>query len=444
MPYSNVLIITYLFPPSGGIGPPRYVAYTRYLPQHGCQVSVLTARRPATPLYDPDLAAKVPPSTQVYRAFNPEVSYEFRDRIWKWMARGKVDGVPEPQTTSQKSLLAPARGFARRAIQSLFAPDVQKFWIPFAMRLARRIIRQNNIDTVILNTPPFSLFGIIAPLKREFPHLKWITEIRDDWVGYYLENFDSAIDDRKRRLAIRMEAEGIRASDFVVPVTPAQTSAVRARYPDQPESKFLCVPNGYDAELFENFQARPKNQGRMVVTYFGSLYASPPYSPVGYLEALDSLPEQVRSRIETRFIGRVVREAAPLLEGRRAAIRQLGFFPRAEGIRLLEETDYLLLIVNDPTAHAGKLFDYLASGAPILALTPPSGEIAGLMRETRAGKIVDGRDVEGIRAALLAMWEEYQEREGHWPDPNWPAIRAYERRNLVARLVEKTGIGKPA
>src|ERR1017187_9638664 len=46
----RVLIITYLFPPSGGIGPPRYVGYTRHLPAHGCEVSVIAPKNPHTPL----------------------------------------------------------------------------------------------------------------------------------------------------------------------------------------------------------------------------------------------------------------------------------------------------------------------------------------------------------------------------------------------------------
>src|SRR5215813_13088488 len=82
----NVLLISYLFPPSGGVGIPRAVAYTRYLPQHGCRVFVITAKNPATPLYDPALLQLVPPETTVLRAFNPEVSYQFRDRIWKRLA----------------------------------------------------------------------------------------------------------------------------------------------------------------------------------------------------------------------------------------------------------------------------------------------------------------------------------------------------------------------
>jgi hypothetical protein len=75
MPVDRVLVITYLFPPSGGVGVSRFVSYARYLPDHNCEPYILMVRNPATPLYDPDLAKKVPPETRVFRAFNPEVPY---------------------------------------------------------------------------------------------------------------------------------------------------------------------------------------------------------------------------------------------------------------------------------------------------------------------------------------------------------------------------------
>lgn len=435
----RVLIITYLFPPSGGIGPPRYVAYTRHLPAHGCEVSVITAKHPRTPLYDPGLLKQVPPQTRIFRVFNPDVPYALRDGIWKKLTGG---GDTRPAAQPGPSLTAAGKRLVREAIQRFFNPDVQKFWVPLALRKARVVIREEGVQTVILNTPPFSLHGLIPPLKREFPNLKWITEVRDDWLGYYLDQFDSARSDAKRRLAVRMEGAGVRASDYVVAVTPAQRDAMRNRYPDQPEGKFLCVPNGFDAELYAGF--RPSRFGRddMVITYYGSLYASPPYDIRGYLEALDSLPDGIRERIETRFIGRIAVEAEPLLAGRKARISRLGFMPRAEGVRKLEETDYLLLAANDPTQHAGKLFDYLATGLPTLALSPAEGEVARLLRETGGGVAVDGHNPAAIRRVLLDAMARLQGEPNAFPVPDRAAIDAYERKNLVAELIRLTGLGK--
>jgi hypothetical protein len=436
----RVLIITYLFPPSGGIGPPRYVGYTRHLPAHGCEVSVIAPKNPHTPLYDPALLQQVPPETRVHRVFSPTVPYFLRDRVWKNISgsAGRPPGAPG----ADSGLIHAGKKLVKEAVQRFFNPDVQKFWVPFVLRRARRVIREEGIQTVILNIPPFSLFALVPPLKREFPRLKWITEIRDDWLGYYLQFFDSAKTDAKRRLAIRLEGDAMRASDFVVAVTPAQRDAMRDRYPDQPSGKFLCVPNGYDGELYENF--RPSREGRdnMVITYYGSLYATPPYDITGYLDALDRLPDQIRDQIETRFIGRIAREAEPLLAGRKSKLTRMGFLPRGEGVAKLQETDYLLLAANDPTQHAGKLFDYLPTGLPVLALSPADGEVARLLRESGGGVAVNGMDPEAIQQVLTSALARLRGEPNQFPVPIPGAIAAFERKNLVARLVELTGIGR--
>jgi hypothetical protein len=436
----QVLIITYLFPPSGGIGPPRYVGYTRHLPGHGCEVSVITAKTSHTPLYDLSSLDRVPAQTRVHRVFNPDVSYHFRDRLWKQISDSNGNGN-QSQNGIATSIVGSGKQLAKVLIQRIFSPDVQRFWVPFVLRAARKVIREDGIQTVILNTPPFSLHAIIPPLKREFPKLKWITEIRDDWVGYYLENFDSARTDAKRRLAVKMEGAGIRYSDYAVAVTPRQRDAIRDRYPDQPSHKFLCVPNGYDGDLFEEFHPSRAERDNMVITYFGSLYATKPYDITGYLDAVDSLPEQIREKVVTRFIGRIALEAEPLLAGRKSKIEKLGYFPQAEGILKLQDTDYLLLAANDPTQHAGKLFDYLATGLPTLAMSPANGEVARLLTETGGGVAANGSDKTEIRRVLIEAFARLQGEKSTFPNPNRAAIAAFERKNLVAQLVHLTGIG---
>src|ERR1700759_1683968 len=82
----KVLLVTYLFPPSGGVGVPRAIAYTRYLPEHGCKVFVLAPTNPSTPYRDPELLRLVPPETHVCRALNPELPYALKNKIWRRLA----------------------------------------------------------------------------------------------------------------------------------------------------------------------------------------------------------------------------------------------------------------------------------------------------------------------------------------------------------------------
>src|SRR5271157_6390798 len=108
------------------------------------------------------------------------------------------------------------------------------------------------------------------------------------------------------------------------------------------------------------------------------------------------MPESWRANIETRFIGRVAPDAAPLLAARHARIVQTGFLPQQQAFHELEHSHCLLLLIGTPSVHSGKLFEYLATGIPILAITPRGGEVERVLRETQGGWCADPGDPAAI------------------------------------------------
>ncbi len=380
----------------------------------------------------------VPPGTMVRRAFNPEISYSLRDRLWR-AAGGKKKAGNQPSAQPRKPSLAdPVKRAVRGLAERCFVPDPQVVWVPAAIRAGGAIISRHKIDTVLVTTPPFSSVRVGIELKRRFPSVRLITEFRDEWLDFYL-SIDTSSNSRKRLAAEHWERESAVHSDFVVAVTDAQRDAIRNRYTDQPAAKFLAIPNGYLPEQFAGFVPRARGDGKLVVTFFGTVY---PYtSPGPFLEAMEGLPEELRSRIEVRFIGRVSPEESATLEAHGGMVRQMGFMPHSQALHWLEETDCLLLPVDNATAHAGKLFEYLATGKPILAISPTHGEIASLIRSTGAGWCADPADAESIRGMVTRLYECL--REGRPTiQPNREAVREYERPRLVSRLVRETGLGE--
>jgi hypothetical protein len=55
------------------------------------------------------------------------------------------------------------------------------------------------------------------------------------------------------------------------------------------------------------------------------------------------------------------------------------------------------------------VFEYLAAERPILALVPPDGAAAELIRETGAGVVVAPEDVDGIGAALADLHRRWRD-----------------------------------
>jgi glycosyltransferase involved in cell wall biosynthesis len=333
----------------------------------------------------------------------------------------------------------------RRVVRRFFFPDVQCTWVPFAIQAGRRIIREHNIDTVIINAPPYSLLNIGVALKQQYPKLKLITDLRDEWLGYYAaqaqgpSDYELGWSESEWRKARTIERTAFEESAYVSIVTPAWQEQLRERYPDQDPEKFICITNGYEPELFQNFHSAARNNlGNVVITYFGTLNTSPVYSPKTYLEAIDSLPPDIRAMIETRFIGRVSPDCRPYLEGR-AGVREFGFLPKEKGIELLQDSDYLLLIATNPSSHAGKLFEYLAIGKPIISISPPTGEIARVLRETRSGWAVDPWDKPAI-AQLLTKCCEYVRRRENRLDPDWRVIRSYAWPEIIRNFAIHAGL----
>lgn len=436
----KILVISYLFPPFGGVGVQRALSFARYLPAHGCEVFVVTARNAGTAVTDPGLLDLVPAEVHVHRTFTPEIPFHVRKRLWSKLQAGG-SGVPPPasstaQPRAGKSLLLAARQSVGSALERVFSPDLQIVWAPFARRAAARLIREHSIDAVVATVPPFSVLDIGVALKRQFPSLTLISDFRDEWLGYWIGAAEG-VSQYRRRSAIRIEKRAVAASDFVVSVTPSWTQRLRDRYPEEPGRKFVCISNGFDPDAMRHFHPRTGNGAGIVIAYMGTVHANPVYSARTFLEAVDGLPDAVRDKLVIRFVGRVLPEEMARMDASRARVERLGFLPQAEAFRALEDADYLLLIVNDATAHAGKLFEYMATGKPILALTPENGEIARVLRETGAGWCADPSDAGAIRALMMKLCGNDSARPPFQPDR--AAIAQYNRSTLAGSLARLAG-----
>ena len=429
--HSAFLLISYLFPPAGGVSVQRALSFAKYLPDHGFRVHVLAARNPSTPTIDAGLLRHIPPAVTVHRTFTPEVPYRWKQRVWRWIspARGGASNAARTPTPAPAASDTWKTALGRQ-VRKLFCPDPEVVWVPFALRRARRLVSQYGIRTVLTTAPPFSAFLIGTDLKKYFPHLTLIADFRDEWLEFYLSTFQFHRDDYIVRRSTAMERATVELSDLVLSVTPSIVQQLRDRYPDQPARKFVNLPNGYDPDTFRDFRPRPHPGDQIVVTYVGTVYTAS--SPRFYLDGLDRLPDALRARFETRFVGRIVPEEMPHLAGRKSVIRQLGFMSQADAFRQMEETDYLLLVMTDAGSLTGKIFEYLATGKPILAFAPRGGEVERILHETGAGWCADPADPSAIHHLLVQAAEAAGSARPIQPNPE--AIRRYERPQLTAEL----------
>ena len=103
------------------------------------------------------------------------------------------------------------------------------------------------------------------------------------------------------------------------------------------------------------------------------------------------------------------------------------------------EADALLLVLGpfetDVGLITGKLFEYFASGRPILALGPQEGDVASLLDETKTGHILAWSDVAGTSEFILELYERWK-RGDLFENANSSNIMRYTRREETRQLGE--------
>ena len=166
------------------------------------------------------------------------------------------------------------------------------------------------------------------------------------------------------------------------------------------------VANGCD---FDEFDGLEYVRGeRMRIVHAGSFFGQ--RTPRPFLAALAALLRartDLAGRLQAVFLGelRPADRDWALGLGLGDALVLEGFRPHAEALAAMRAADVLLLLVPRADGRglsvvSGKVYEYLAAERPILALVPPEGDAATLLRDTGAAWIADPDDEDGILAAL--------------------------------------------
>ena len=415
---AKILIITYYWPPSGGAGVQRWLKFTKYLPSSGWLPVVLTVKPEfaAYPFKDISLYGEIPLDVEVHRtkAINYFSLYN-RDQ-----SKIPHAGFASGSDNSRRNMIS------RFIRGNFFIPDPRKGWNRYAFRKACELIKIENISHILTTSPPHSTQLIGLKLKRKFPHIKWVADLRDPWTDiYYYDMFKPSL---LAKMADRkMERNVLTKADTIITV--GQTlAAILGSKGEMISHKINILPNGYDEEDFEGIL--PIIPEQFTITYVGTL--SPAYPVNGLIEAVKDI--RVNNRpVSLKFVGTVpepIKELFPAdEEGNRPDFIQYCEHP--EAIRYMMESTMLLLIIPDHPSNksilTGKIFEYLATGKPVLLLGPSDGDAAQLMVKCGYQGIFDYNDVQGIRSFISKV------AEGRQVTPSGHHLE-YSRRALTSKL----------
>jgi len=379
----KVLLVTLYFPPAGGGGVQRSLKLAQYLPALGIETHVLAPDDPKWVHRDPDL--RVPTQAWVHRV-----------RYVGPRARKPTEELRAADGLERALVLAQVT--ARR----LLLPDASVTWNLTAIPSAIRIARREGIDAVITTSPPGSIHLVGAAVRRA-TGAAWLADLRDPLVANPHRRSDTVATRARQATNEQLARLVARNADAVSCVSEAIAEEVRGL---APRGLVRTIANGCDFDDFAGLEYRPGSRFR--ITHTGSFFGK--RDPRPFLQAFRDSGLDAVARFVGDFRSTDLEWAKGLDLGDRLEL--IAYSPRAESLRLQRDSEVLLLLVPDAGGRgrgvlSGKVFEYLAAERPILAVVPPDGAAADLIRETGAGVVVSPDDVEGIRDALAGLHQRF-------------------------------------
>ncbi len=434
----DLLYISYFFPPQGGGGVYRVLKFVRYLPEFGWKPTVLTVREVWSRYLDPSLLEEIPAGADVVRTESLEprrILFLLQKALGRRNARPGLaaEGPALKEDVVYKERPLPVRVLQRilDALRAwLLIPDEYIGWAPFAWLRGRGLIKRKKIKVVLTSGVPHSVH-LVGWLLKKTTGVRWVAEFRDAWGYHPNYYFASSL---HRALGKRLERFVYENADRVVLAYGLEEN--RKRYPEL-KDKFISVTNGYDESDFENLAAAREEGFNLV--HVGTFYSN--HTPEYFFRALaETLKEQpsLRDVFKVRLFGHLSEEH--LLQVRELSlepvVRVREFVPHLECLSYVVGADVLLLFLGgdeDSVVIPGKVFEYLRAPAPVLAMVP-EGETAQIIRQGRAGIVAAAKDVDGIKKALLELYEDFKMKKRIEKDTEF--VRTKERRELTRTMAE--------
>ncbi len=397
----RVLIITYYWPPSGGAGVQRWLKFTKYLPGLGWKPIVYTPENPEAPVEDPTLLKDIAPEAEVVKRpiWEP---YSWYKRFLGISSSEKINAgfISETEKPARKERVSVwIRG-------NMFIPDARKFWVRPSIRFLKGYLAENPVDLLITTGPPHSMHLIGLALSRQ-SEIPWLADFRDPWtqIDFYDQLRLSARADRKHQ---RLERQVLLGADRVITVG----NVLAGNLEHISGRKVKVITNGYDAADFDSKEAPPDQ--KFSIIHVGAMNRDRNHEAFwNAIAALVRERDDFAGAAEVRLIGKTDISVLSTIQklGLGDQVVRTEYIEHEQIAGILQSAHLLYLPINRTPKPdfivTGKIFEYLASGTPILGTGPVDGDSSAILRESGRGIMKDFEDTAGIREELQSHFQSY-------------------------------------
>lgn len=409
----RVLLLAYLFPPIANSGTQRPLKFAKYLGQHGWAPTVVTAAQFENHRTDPGLLADIPAGVQVVRV--PMLN----QRVGAALAKS-LGGTAIGQRLGN--------GVEWRMQNRYRTPDLYGLWRPTAVRASMRIFRDVGFDAIYATGYPWTSLLVGRDVSKA-TGCPLVADFRDLWAGE--TSFLSERPDRAEELAL--ERAVVDTAQSVVSTSSAMTRLMIAAHPEADAGKFVTIHNGFDPEDLDVTQP-PRQPDQPFRIVFTGVWKEG-YNPSALYDSIDWLRRsqpKLLDGVEVVAAGFEPGEAKR--RGLLSHITEVGVLPHRDAVALMHSADVLYLTHADSSrqwAVPGKLYEYLASGRPVMALTNPDGETGQIIGQVGGGLAIAADDPGALYQAIA---DACRLRKLETPPLDRHALAGFERRHLARRL----------
>lgn len=397
----KLLIVSLYYPPIESIASYRIEAFAKYLDKRKFEIDIITLKSRNSLSYEEK------GNVRIFRIVNSALfrPFTFGERSSFWVHKSKV--------------------LWNLILDHTFGKYSK--WKKEAFKKVLELHKLNKYDIVLSSFAPVESHLVALLFKKVCPNIKWIADMRDELSdNQFIPRF-------LRRRYRNYEKEILMHCDVLTTVSGPILENFKEKVRGlNREILFSEIRNGFDFEInLKTFNNYRKNS-KFTISYTGSFYGA--RNPNNLFKALIKLEDRILKNILIKFVGLMKPISVP--DKLRANVKVIPKVSHSNAIKIMQESDALLLIhpKGRKGVYTGKLFEYLGSLRPIIALVDKNDVAASLIRDANAGYIADFDDIEEIKMVIRKAYDNW--KSGVMPNFNIHIIEEHHRRNQVKKLEE--------
>ena len=287
---------------------------------------------------------------------------------------------------------------------------------------------------IVSSGPPFHNFLVAYFLRRKIG-VPYVLDYRDEWSESPFPFVD------KGKLNRFVESLCLKHASKVVFTTQRQKTHQLSVFPVLKQEKVRIIKNGWDPRDSTKEVSDTTDDRFISITFAGAL--SDHTLPKDFLDTLETVVDRNNSLINTlriQFIGKKSPVALKQLSAFKypAMLDLIEQIPKSAALQAMSNSNMLLLINSKSFDRyiPGKLYDYIASGTPILVFGK-GGEIADIVDQLSVGSIIDSHDSVRLEDSIA----RYSQKDSVYPRSDlvetWLSQHTRQRLgNEFVRLIE--------